>query len=316
MIKKSALLAATAALALAAFASAPASSADLKSIGITVGSLGNPFFVQVVKGAEARAKQIGGPNVTVTAVSADYDLNKQSTQIDNFIASGVDLVLVNAADPVAIEPAMVRLKAAGIVAVAVDVAAKGAAATVTTNNIEAGQKACGYIVDKLNGKGEVAIMNGPPVSSVVDRVNGCKAAFGKAPGIKVVSDNQNGKGSREGGLEVMIGLLTANDDIDAVFTINDPQAIGADLAAKQLNRTDLIITSVDGAPDIEGALKQPGNLIQASAAQDPFAMAQKAVDVGYEILQGKQPAQPTTLIPAELITRDNVAQYKGWTATK
>jgi ribose transport system substrate-binding protein len=316
MIKKSALLAATAALALAAFASAPASSADLKSIGVTVGSLGNPFFVQVVKGAEARAKQIGGGNVTVTAVSADYDLNKQSTQIDNFIASGVDLVLVNAADPVAIEPAMVRLKAAGIVAVAVDVEAKGAAATVTTNNIEAGQKACQYIVDKLNGKGEVAIMNGPPVSSVVDRVTGCKQAFAKAPGIKVVSDNQNGKGSREGGLEVMIGLLTANDDIDAVFTINDPQAIGADLAAKQLNRTDLIITSVDGAPDIEGALKQQGNLIQASAAQDPFAMAQKAVDVGYEILQGKQPAQATTLIPAELITRENVAQYKGWTATK
>ena len=140
--------------------------------------------------------------------------------------------------------------------------------------------------------------HGPPVSSVVDRVNGCKEAFGKAPGIKVVSDNQNGKGSREGGLEVMIGLLTANDNIDAVFTIN------------------LIITSVDGAPDIEGALKQQGNLIQASAAQDPFAMAQKAVDVGYEILQGKQPAQATTLIPAELITRENVAQYKGWTAAK
>jgi ribose transport system substrate-binding protein len=217
---------------------------------------------------------------------------------------------------VAIEPAMVRLKAAGIVAVAVDVEAKGAAATVTTNNIEAGAKACQYIVDKLNGKGEVAIMNGPPVSSVIDRVTGCKQAFAKAPGIKVVSDNQNGKGSREGGLEVMIGLLTANDDIDAVFTINDPQAIGADLAAKQLNFTDIIITSVDGAPDIEGALKQQGNLIQASAAQDPFAMAQKAVEVGYDILQGKQPAESKILIPAELITRENVGQYKGWTAVK
>jgi ribose transport system substrate-binding protein len=315
-IKKSTLLAASAVLALTAFVAAPASAAELKSIGVTVGSLGNPFFVQVVKGAEARAKEIGGAGVTVTAVSADYDLNKQSTQIDNFIASGVDMVLVNAADPVAIEPAMARLKAAGIVAVAVDVAAKGAAATVTTNNIEAGEKACGYIAEKLSGKGEVAIMNGPPVSAVIDRVNGCKQVLAKSPGIKIVSDNQNGKGSREGGLEVMIGLLTANDDIDAVFTINDPQAIGADLAAKQLNFTDLIITSVDGAPDIEGALKQQGSLIQASSAQDPYAMAQKAVDVGYEILQGKQPAQATTLIPAELITRDNVAQYKGWTSPK
>ena len=58
-----------------------------------------------------------------------------------------------------------------------------------------------------------------------------------------------------------------------MFTINDPQAIGSDLAAKQLGRSEFIITSVDGAPDIEGALK--GNtLIQASASQDPYAMAQ------------------------------------------
>jgi len=310
MLKKSALLATAAFLAFAA----PAGAAELKSVGITVGSLGNPFFVQIAKGAEAKAKELGGRKTNVTVVSADYDLNKQSTQIDNFIASGVDLVLVNAADPVAIEPAIARLKQAGIVTVAVDVAAKGSDATVTTNNLEAGEKACQYIADKLNGKGNVAIMNGPPVSAVVDRVNGCKRVFAKYKDIKIVSDNQNGKGSREGGLEVMIGLLTANSDIDAVFTINDPQAIGADLAAKQLNRTGLIITSVDGAPDIEGALKQKGNLVEASAAQDPYAMAQKAVQVGYDLLQGKKPEQTTILIPAELITRDNVGQYKGWTS--
>jgi ribose transport system substrate-binding protein len=99
-----------------------------------------------------------------------------------------------------------------------------------------------------------------------------------------------------------------------VFTINDPQAIGADLAAKQLNRTDLFITSVDGAPDIETSLKQKGNLIEASAAQDPYAMAQKAVEVGYNIMQGKKPDQTKILIPAELVTRDNVGQYKGWTS--
>ena len=57
-------------------------------------------------------------------------------------------------------------------------------------------------------------------------------------------------------------------------------------------------------------------LLLNRAELDPFAMAEKAVEVDYEILQGKQPAQPTTLIPAELITRDNVAQHKGWTASK
>ena len=112
----------------------------------------------------------------------------------------------------------------------------------------------------------------------------------------------------------MIGLLTAFDKIDAVFTINDQEAIGADLAARQLNRTDFFITSVDGAPDIVEALKQPGSLIEASSSQDPYAMAQKAVEVGHAILQGKTPAEKVTLIPTELVTRDNVNQYKGWTS--
>ena len=43
-------------------------------------------------------------------------------------------------------------------------------------------------------------------------------------------------------------------------------------------------------------------------------MAQKAVEVGYEIMNGKKPAEPMILMPAELITRDNVGHYKGWSA--
>jgi ribose transport system substrate-binding protein len=309
MLKRAALFGAATGLAL----SAPAMAQELEAVGLTLGSLGNPFFVQVADGAEAKAKEIAGDAVTVTAVSADYDLNKQYGQIDNFIASGVDLILVNAADPQAIEPAVRRAQEAGIAVVAVDVGAQGADATVTTNNVQAGQLACQYIADKLGGEGNVVIMNGPPVSSVIERVNGCKEVLGEHSGIEILSDSQNGKGSREGGLEVMIGLLTAFPEIDAVFTINDPQAVGADLAAKQLGRTDLFITSVDGAPEIEQALKSE-TLIEASAAQDPYAMAQRAVEVGYEIIQGNEPEEDTILIPAELITRENVDQYKGWTA--
>lgn len=309
MLTKTTLLGAVATLAL----TLPATAEDLNSVGVTVGNLGNPFFVQVVKGVEAKARELGGDDVQVTAVSADYDLAKQFSQIDNFIASGVDMIVVNAADPAAIEPAIKRAQEAGIVVVAVDVSAAGADATVQTNNVEAGQKACEYIAEKLNGEGKVVIMNGPPVSAVIDRVNGCKEVLGQYPGIEILSDSQNGKGSREGGLEVMIGLLTANPELDGVFTINDPQAIGADLAAKQLGRTDLFITSVDGAPDIEQALKSE-TLIEASSAQDPYKMAQMAVEVGYQIMQGNKPEQDTILIPSDLITRDNVDEYKGWTS--
>ena len=251
----------------------------------------------------------------MTAVSADYDLNKQFTQIDNFISAHVDMILLNAADPKAIEPAVRKAQAAGITVVAVDVAAAGANATVQTNNVKAGEIACDFIAKKLGGKGNVIIENGPQVSAVVDRVNGCKSVFAKNPGLKVLSSDQDGKGSREGGMYAMQGYLTRFPKIDGVFTINDPQAVGSDLAAKQLNRSGIVITSVDGAPDIETALK--GNtLVQASASQDPWTMAQKAVNVGYGIMNGQKPANPMILMEPMLITRDNVNAYKGWTAPR
>jgi len=319
MLRKKTLLLAGAALALAGATTTTttttaASAKELNAVGITLGSLGNPFFVALSQGAEAKAKEIN-PKVKVNTASADYDLNKQFNQIDNFIASGVDLILLNAADAKAIAPAVKRAQAAGIVVVAVDVAAAGVDATVQTNNLQAGEIACQFIADKLGGKGEVIIQNGPQVSAVIDRVKGCKEVLAKSPGIKILSDDQDGKGSREGGLNVMQGHLTRFPKIDAVFTINDPQAVGSDLAAKQLGRSEFLITSVDGAPDIETALKRP-TLVQASASQDPYRMAQEAVQVGYDIMNGKKPADPIILMPSTLITRDNVNDYKGWSSPR
>ena len=55
-------------------------------------------------------------------------------------------------------------------------------------------------------------------------------------------------------------------------------------------------------------------LIQASASQDPYAMAQQAVEVGYKIMNGEKPEESMILMLSNLITRDNVAEYKGWTS--
>jgi len=299
-------------IALAALMSQAVEARELKALGISMGSLGNPYFVTLADGATARAKELN-PNVKVTSVSADYDLSKQFSQIDNFISSKVDLILINAVDPSAMASAIKKARDAGIVVVAVDVDAKGVNATVQTDNVEAGKLACQYLVDKLSGKGNVIIQNGPQVTAVTDRVKGCKAALAAAPQIKVLSDDQDGKGSREGGLNVMQGYLTRFPKIDGLFAINDPQAIGSDLAAKQLKRSCIIITSVDGAPDIENALKTDTQ-IQASASQDPWAMAQTAVNVGNDILNDKAPAEAGTLLTPKLITRDNVATYSGWSS--
>ncbi|QRQ85422.1 ABC transporter substrate-binding protein [Cupriavidus oxalaticus] len=283
---------------------------QLKKVGVTLGSLGNPYFVALARGAEAAARQVN-PDVKVTVLSADYDLNKQFTHIDSFIVARVDLILINAADARAIEPAVRKARKAGIVVVAVDVAAAGADATVQTDNTQAGELACGFIAERLKGRGNVIIQNGPPVSAVLDRVKGCKTVLARHPDIRILSDDQDAKGSREGGLNVMQLYLTRFPKVDAVFTINDPQAVGADLAARQLNRRGILIASVDGAPDIEAALKAD-TLVQASASQDPWAIARTAVQLGVGMMNGQRPATPTVLLPSTLVTRANVGQYKGW----
>ena len=65
------------------------------------------IILRTIKGIEDRAKEIN-PDVQVTSVSADYDLNKQVSQIDNFIAAGVDIIMLNAVDAKAIAPAVKR----------------------------------------------------------------------------------------------------------------------------------------------------------------------------------------------------------------
>ena len=285
----------------------------LNAVAVTVGDLGNPFFVQIAHGSQEAAKKIN-PSVKFTAESSNYDVNNQTNQMDNFIASGANLILLNAADSKGIAPAVVRAKAAGVSVVAVDVGAEGGVdATVTSNNKQAGQLDGKFVADRIKGKGQVVIVNGPPVTAVTDRVAGFLEEIKKYPDIKILSQDQNAGGSRDGGLRVMTDLLTAFPKIDAVFAINDPTAIGCDLAAKQAQRKDFFIVGVDGAPDIVPALKDKESLIAASAAQDPYAMAQKAVQTGYDIMNGKKPAEELTLIPVDLITKENVDQYKGWT---
>lgn len=285
----------------------------LNSLAVTVWDLGNPFFMEIAHGARAAAKEIN-PSVKFTAESCNYDVNNQTNQMDNFVASGVNLILLGAADSRGIAPAVARAKAAGITVVAIDVAAEGGVdATVTSDDKQAGELGGKFVADRLKGKGNVVIVNGPPVSAVSDRVEGFLGEVKKYPDIKILSQDQNAGGSRDGGIRVMTDLLTTFPKIDAAFAINDPTAIGCDLAARQAKRNKLFIVSVDGSPDIVPLLKDKDSLIAASAALDPYTMGQKAVQIGYEIMNGKKPVNERTLIPVDLITKENVEQYKGWT---
>ncbi|HYX15800.1 MAG TPA: ABC transporter substrate-binding protein [Nostoc sp.] len=285
----------------------------LRAVGFTVGDLSNPFFVVMGQAVEAEAKRIGGKDVTVIVASSAYDLNQQANQIENFTAANADIIVLNAADKSGIRPIVERAKQAGKIVIAVDTGAEGGVdATITTNNVQAGEVSCKYIADRLKGKGNVVIVNGPPVDSVIQRITGCENVLSKYPDIKILSKNQNAEGSRDGGLRVMSDLLTTFPKIDAVFAINDPSGLGAELAANQAQRKEFFIVGVDGAPEAITAIATKNSLYAATATQNPRGMARKAVQVGYDILNGRKPSNPTILIPVKLITKNNISTEKGW----
>jgi len=299
-------------VAMAVLSGTSAQARDLRSIGVLVGDLDNPFFHQVGREVEAEATKLVGKPVRVTVVSSGYDLERQVSQIDKFIASGYDLLILNAVDTARIAGEVQRAQQAGIVVVAVDVDAEGADATVTSDNIQAGNIACGYLATRLKGRGDVVILNGPPVSAVIDRVQGCEAKLSAYPNIHVLSDDQNTGAGTPGGLAAMTTMLTTYPHIDAVFAINDPAAIGADNAAAEAHRDEFFIVSVDGSPDGIRTMKEPQTRIVASVAQSPFVMADQAVGVGYRLLQGGPAPRSPILLPVQIVTKDNLTTYQGW----
>jgi ribose transport system substrate-binding protein len=299
-----------AALALSVSASA-LEAKELKSVGVIVGPLGNPFYVALAKGIESEVKKVN-PNAKVTAVSNDYDLNKDVTAVETFVASGTDIIFLDAADSVAIEPTVKKAIAAGVTVVGVDAGAKGAPVNLTVDNTAAGQIACDYLAEKLSHKGNVVIIDSVPMVAIAQRVDGCKAALAKYPDIKILSAEERGDGSRDSGLKVMQTLLTRFPDVNGVFSINDQMAMGADLAAKQLHRT-IAITGIDGSPEAEEALKGD-TMFVGTAAQSPFNVGAQSVKAGYDLFQGKKPEKDLILIAPTLVTRDSIGQYKGWKA--
>jgi ribose transport system substrate-binding protein len=278
-------------------------------IGLTVGTLSNPFFVSMSNGAKEAAKKLGGDAIVV---SADYDLAKQTAQIEDFITKKVDMILLNAVDSKGIAAAVAQAKAAGIPVIAVDVGAEGGVnATVASDNYLAGKLAGEYLLKRLQNKGNIAIIDGPPVTAVTDRIKGFEDAI-KGKDIKVVA-KQNGEGNREKALTVLENILQANSSgkIDAVFAINDPEALGVKIAAEQANRDkEFFILGVDGAPEAVKALKEKKSFV-ATSAQHPDEIVKKAVDIGMAIIKGEK-VESNIKVPVELVTQDSVDSYKGW----
>ena len=292
------------AVSLSPLASQSSEPQPLKSIGISVADLGNPYFVQLVDTVSSKAEELAGEPVKMLIRSDAYDWQRQIGQINDFIEQKVDLIILTAADEYKVAAVVAKAQRAGIKVIAVDVNAQGADATITTDNVQAGAIACEKLAEKIGYQGDFVIINGVLVSSVIERVAGCKSALNKYPDITLLSDRMNGTGSVEGGMEAMTYLMEEYHHIDAVFTINDPTAFGALRAAQQANRNEFVLASIDGAPFAAELIKQKGNPWIATAVQRPIPMAEKAIEIGMDLLKGKDVTQRFILIPSTLIEKN------------
>ncbi len=251
----------TASLALAVSAAAPALAQDKLKIGMTFQELNNPYFVSMQEALKEAAANIGA-DVIVT--DAGHDVAKQISDVEDMLQQKIDILLVNPTDSAGIESAVTAAKAQNVIVVAVDANANGPVDTfVGSKNRDAGYMSCKYLGEKLGGKGEVAILDGIPVVPILQRVEGCKAALGEFPDIKLV-DTQNGRQDRSVALGVVENMIQSHPNLAGLFSVNDGGAMGA-LAAIQGSGKDIKLTSVDGAPEAIAAIKAGGAFIESTA---------------------------------------------------
>ncbi|MBY5970889.1 D-ribose-binding periplasmic protein precursor [Pseudooceanicola marinus] len=255
-------LGAVSAAALALTAAAPAMAQDdgLK-IGMTFQEMNNPYFVSMQEALMEAADDLGAE---VVVTDAGHDVAKQISDVEDMLQQDIDILLLNPTDSAGIEAAVRMAKDAGVIVVAVDANANGPVDTfVGSKNRDAGYQSCKYLAEELGGEGEVAILDGIPVVPILQRVEGCEAAFAEYEGIELVT-TQNGRQDRSVALGVVENMIQSNPNLAGIFSVNDGGAMGA-LAAIQGSGRDIKLTSVDGAPEAVAAIAQGTPFIETTA---------------------------------------------------
>ena len=276
-------------------------------IAYTPLTLSNPFFKVIGDHIKAEAKKNG---YETTMVDPDMDVKKQSDQIDDFIAKNVTAIVLVPCDRLSVGPAVKAANKAGIPVFTVDAkcAAEGAKIEghVGTDNFQGGELAGKAMIDALGEKGgKVLILDFKKANSCVLRVGGFKKVIDAhnkdvAGKIEVVSE-LDGNGERTKGYQSTADALQAHADLDAIFAINDPSALGAYTAVKEAKREDKIkIIGFDGQLDGKQAIKD--GKIYGDPIQHPDKMGKQIVQLIMKYQAGEK-FEAETLIPATLYTK-------------
>lgn len=282
---------------------------DKLKIGISLPSATHGWMGALIDSAEKQAKELKESDDIEYVMTNATDPNKQANDVDDLIAQDVDVIVMLPIESAALTPVGQKIKDAGIPLVIVDRELENDAATVVVkgDNEGIGVNAGKYFVEKLNGKGKVVEITGPPSSVTEQRGSGFKEAMESAGGIDVIA-SQSGDFSTEKSLEVMQNILQAHPHIDAVFTQDDGMALGVLQAIKEAGRKDIkFITGAGGGKAVFDNMKEDG-LITATFLYSPTMVAD-AVKIAADIAQGNDPDENIIVKEATQVTKDNVEEY-------
>ena len=275
------------------------------TIGFSALTLTNPFFKIIADEMTVEGRKHG---YEVLVVSADQDVNRQTSQVEDFIVKQVSAIVLNPCDSKAIGAAIRKANDAGIPVFTNDIKYDGTEGKVVchvaTDNYQGGRLA-GEAMVKLLGEtgGKVAVLHYPDVESCQLRVKGFTEVVdahnaGKEAARIEISTTLNGQGAREAGFSAAKDAIEAHPDLAAIFAINDPSALGARAALEAAGKADQVrIIGFDGA--IEGKQAILKGQIVCDPIQFPDQMGRTTIEMILKYSNGDDvPAE--VLIPSSL----------------
>jgi ABC-type sugar transport system substrate-binding protein len=300
-------------IALAA-ATALASPAFATKIGVSMDKFDDNFLTVLRNRMSDYSKTL--PGVSVQIADAQDDISKQLSQVQNFIANGVDAIIVNPVDTSATGAITKAAADAGVPLVYVnrepiDVDKLGPkAAFVASNEAESGTLEAKQICKLLGGKGNILVMEGVLSNqSAVQRTKDIHEVISTpdCSGMKVVAE-QTANYDRTQAQNLMTNWLSKGIQFDAVVSNNDEMAVGALQAMKSagVDTKKAIVGGVDATQDALASMKA-GDL-KVTVFQDAAGQGKGAVDAALALAAGK-PVEKKVYIPFQLVTPANMDQF-------
>jgi len=267
-------------------------------IGVSLLTNTNPFFIDMGEAMKAEAQK---HNFEVILESGDMDAAKQRDQVKDFIVKKVSAIVLSPCDSRAVGTTIQEANKAGIPVFTADIASLDKTAMVVshvaTDNYEGGKLAGTAILEAIGGSGKVAIIDHPEVESCIQRTKGFKEVLSANKSVEIVAQLP-GHGERDTSFKTAQDILEKNPQLDAIFCINDPTALGAVAAIEKAGRTGKVkIISFDGMLEAKKAVRD--GKIYADIVQFPDKIGEITIQGIASFMSGEK-LKPQTLIPAAI----------------